>query len=407
VRRFNRWLLAATAVALLLIGACRSGDRDRTTILIGLDGFRWDYRDKVETPVLDELAASGVVSNLRPSYPSKTFPSHHTIATGLHPNRHGVVGNTTYDPELDIRFSMGADGAPADGRWWGGEPIWVTVEKAGLIAATHFWPGTEAEIDGVRPTHWKPYDGGVTGPERVRQILEWLDLPEAERPKFLTLYFSDVDGAGHYHGPDSEETIQAVERVDGYLGILLKGLDDRGLRDRVNLVVAADHGMVQLARDRVVYLDDYIEPDRAGILSLGQHVALWPADEDLEQVFQALDGAHPALQVFRRGSMPERLHVDGSPRTPPIVGLVEEGWSVSTRSYVERRENAFTGGGHGYDNMVPNMAGIFVASGPAFKRGALVGTIDAVDVYNLLAEAVGVKPAQNQGSIEVAKQIMK
>ncbi|MGD8414841.1 MAG: ectonucleotide pyrophosphatase/phosphodiesterase, partial [Candidatus Latescibacterota bacterium] len=160
--------MLVAAVFLLTSFSCRGGETGETqstswqnaTILVSLDGFRWDYRDYFSTPTLDSLTERGVVANLRPPFPSKTFPSHHSIATGLWPNHHGVVGNSMYDPELDSRFSMGDSAAVSDGRWWGGEPIWVTAEKSGLTAATFFWPGTEASIDGVRPTFWKPYSDG-------------------------------------------------------------------------------------------------------------------------------------------------------------------------------------------------------------------------------------------------------
>ncbi|MFV1980284.1 MAG: ectonucleotide pyrophosphatase/phosphodiesterase, partial [Rhodothermia bacterium] len=375
--------------------------------LVSLDGFRWDYRDMVETPALDGLARRGVAGNLRPAFPSKTFPVHHTIATGLHPNHHGVVGNTMYDPVLDARFSMGNKDAVGDGRWWGGEPIWVTAEKAGLIAATYFWPGSEAEIGGIRPSHWKKYDGEVPGEDRVDQILEWLGLPSARRPSFLTLYFSDVDGAGHRFGPEADETMAAVRGVDQYLSRLVIGLESLGLTDSVNIVIISDHGMSQLANDRVVYVDDYIDVSRAGVLSLGQYVALWPDQADIDSIFRKLDGVHPALTVFRRGSIPERFHLDGNRRTPPIIGVVETGWSVSTRSWAEDRKDPFSGGGHGYDNEDPNMTGIFIASGPAFASRVSVQTLNAVDVYNLLAISIGVEPAPNDGDVSMLVRILK
>jgi len=414
----NRAKLAIVTFAVIVctsLMSCRVGDHEsgsatswkHATILVSLDGFRWDYRDMVVTPALDQLTRRGVAGNLRPAFPTKTFTVHHTIATGLHPNHHGVVGNSMYDPVFDARFKMGDEAAVSDGRWWGGEPIWVTAENAGLIAATYFWPGSEAEIDGVRPSYWKSYDREVAGEDRVDQILEWLGLPPARRPSFLTLYFSDVDRAGHSFGPESDETIEAVRRVDQYLSRLITGLESLGLTDSVNIVITSDHGMSQLAGDRVVYIDDYIDVSRAGVLSLGQYVALWPDSADIESTYEALDGAHPDLTIFRRGSIPERFHLDGSRRTPPIIGVVEEGWSVSTRSWAEDREAPFSGGGHGYDNKVPNMSGIFIASGPGFASGVLVQTLDAVDVYNLLAASIDLEPAPNDGNVSVLARILK
>ena len=70
-------------------------------ILVSLDGFRWDYGKLYMTPNLDELARTGVKAEaLIPSFPTKTFPNHYTIATGLYPDHHGIVNNSFYDPAI-------------------------------------------------------------------------------------------------------------------------------------------------------------------------------------------------------------------------------------------------------------------------------------------------------------------
>ena len=197
--------LALLVLALQPAHAVQEAARLRpTVILISFDGFRWDYVDMAPTPNLDRLVANGVrAGSLIPSFPTKTFPNHYTIATGLYPEHHGVVANNMYDPEFDARFGLGDRDAVGDARWYGGEPIWVTAEKQGQITATFFWPGSEAAIGGVRPTHWRLYDGSVPNSERVAQVLEWIRLPEDERPTFLSLYFSDVNDLGHEFGAES------------------------------------------------------------------------------------------------------------------------------------------------------------------------------------------------------------
>ena len=408
---FKNSAVVFVALVVSLLVACEPEEQpaswDGATILISVDGFRWDYRSFADTPGLDRLAEHGVAAGLRPSFPPITFTTHHTIATGLHPNQHGVVGNTMYDPDLDERFSMGNDETVGDGRWWGGEPIWVTAEKAGLIAATYFWPGTEAEIDGVRPTYWKKYDGNVPGTDRVDQVLEWLALPTTLRPSLMTLYFSEVDSAGHRFGPESPETARAIQQVDSYIARLLVGIDSQGFSEQINIVVTSDHGMSQLSPDRVIFVDDYIDMDKAGWLSLGQYVALRPDPDDVEEVYAGLLGGHQALTVYRKGEIPEHLHIDGHRRTPLIVGIVENGWSASTHSWVERSENPFRGGGHGFDNQEKSMEGVFIASGPAFRSGVAFETVDAVDVYNLLASSLGLVPAENEGNVSIMAGILE
>jgi predicted AlkP superfamily pyrophosphatase or phosphodiesterase len=193
------------------------------TVLVSIDGFRADYLDRGVTPVLSGLAAQGARGAMRPSFPSKTFPNHYTLVTGLRPDHHGIVENNMEDPAIPgVTFKMSNLAAVADRRWWdGGEPIWVTAERAGIRSATMYWPGSEAEIHGVRPSLWLHFDQNRLSPARVDQTLAWLDLPAEQRPQFVTLYFDEVDTAGHWFGPDSAEVNAAAGRVDQALGRLV------------------------------------------------------------------------------------------------------------------------------------------------------------------------------------------
>ena len=211
-------------------------DLKPTVILISVDGFRADYLDKYPAPTLSLLAKRGVRARwMTPAFPSLTFPNHYTIATGLYPDNHGIVGNNIYDPEFKQIFTMAKREEVQNGRWWLGEPIWVTSEKQGQRAAAFFFPGTEAEIGGKRPSYWKVYDEKIPNFERVDKVLSWLDLLRQERPTMITMYFSDIDQEGHESGPDSEGVRRAIAQVDEALGRLVAGLKSRRVFDRVNL----------------------------------------------------------------------------------------------------------------------------------------------------------------------------
>jgi predicted AlkP superfamily pyrophosphatase or phosphodiesterase len=386
----------------LLATGCRMGsDVEKTVILISIDGFRADYTDLYETPNLDRLIAGGAHAQegMKPVYPSKTFPNHYSIVTGLYPARHGIVSNSMYDPDLDDTFSISDREAVENPEWWEGEPIWTAVEKQGGRAATYFWVGSETPFDDIRPSYWYTYDGSVPGEERVDQVLEWLDLPDEERPRFISLYFSEVDDAGHWNGPESPETAASVANVDGYIGRLITGLEDRGIFDRVNVIVVSDHGMSQLSPDRVVALDDYVSMDDLLWQDSTPLIGLWPAEGKTQAVFDALNGAHPSLQVWMRDDVPERFHYVGNKRIPPIVGHLDDGWSLArTREWAEANPNRFTGGTHGYDNEVISMRALFVAHGPAFKEGVTVEPFVNVELYNVMAGILDIQPSNNDGT---------
>ncbi len=414
IRRYPAFVLAALLACLALPTGCRplppAPDAPVPLLLISLDGFRPDYLERYEAPTLRRLAGAGVFvpKGMQPAFPSKTFPNHYTLVTGLYPAHHGIIANTMYDPGMDAWFSLSNRDAVADGRWWGGEPLWVTAEKQGLRAGTYFWPGTEAEIGGVRPSFWKPFDDAVPGAERVDTLLAWLDLPPGRRPTFLTLYFSDVDTEGHRHGPDSEETARAVRTVDGYLARLVDGLKARGLYNRVNLIIVADHGMAPTDPDHVVAIDDYLDMDDVVVTERSPVLMLRPKPGREAAVYAALKGAHPHLQVYRRDALPARWHFDGNPRIPPIIAVADEGWRITTdRPWYAQHRNRFAGGDHGYDNAVPSMSALFVAHGPGFRQGLRVDPFANIHLYTLMAHLLGLTPAPNDGDFDAVRHLLR
>jgi len=378
----------------LLLAACATaptpGLDARTrplTLLISIDGFRPDYLTRGATPVLSELAAEGASGPMRPSFPSVTFPNHYTLVTGLHPDHHGVVGNVFIDPVLG-RFTMASK---ETGFWDQAEPIWVTAEKAGLKAATMFWPGSETEIRGVRPTWWRPFDQTVSGDARVDQLLAWLD--ETPRPDFATLYFDTVDSAGHANGPDAAETTAAVAAVDGSMGRLVAGLKARGLWETTNLVVVADHGMAATSPDRVIDLDDLIDPAKVTVLYAGAVASIEPTPGHEVDVTAALVKRHPHGECWTRQTIPQRFVLGRNPRVSSIVCSADIGWLFATRARPVRR----AGGAHGYDNAAPEMQALFIAHGPGIAPGVVLRDMDSVDVQPLLGRLLGIAVPTGDG----------
>jgi len=392
-----RRLSLALTLLFLLATPAAAGARP-AVILISIDGFRADYLQRHLTPTLSALAADGALApeGMRPSFPANTFPNHYTLVTGLRPDHHGVTDNTLYDDARPgVKFSMGTHDQVIDAFWWnGGEPVWVTAERAGIRSGIMFWPGSEAAIHDVRPWSWAAYDEAVTAFERVDRLLAWLDLPAAERPGFMTLYFEAVDTQGHRSGPDGEGLGQALRDTDAAIARLITGLKARGLYDQVNLVIVADHGMAETGPDRIVYLDDITSLDGVTTVTMGAVAGLIPRTPQAEA---ALLAGHPHLRCWRKADLPTRFHYGTHRRIPPIVCLTETGWVLSTREWAARRPMTGPGGSHGYDPDDPRMRALFIAHGPAFRRGVTLPVFDNVSVYPLVMRLLGLKARPNDG----------
>jgi len=357
------------------------------TILVSIDGFRADYLTRGITPNLSALAASGISAAMRPSFPSVTFPNHYTLVTGLRPDRSGIVGNRMEDARKPgVVFTMQTD----DPFWWTeAEPIWVTAEKAGIHTATMFWPGSNVDFGGVRPTDWQQYAHDVNDRQRVDAIIDWLRRPAVTRPTLLTLYFDEVDTAGHKYGPDATELNDTVRHVDEAIGRLRQGLADLG--QPANLVIVADHGMAAISAERVVRLDKLLRDGSFTAIADGPYAAITPLPGETAAVEKALLGQHDHYACYRKGELPARLHYGTNPRVPPIVCLAETGWLVLTRD--PPADHPPSGGAHGFDNAAPEMLALFIAAGPAIKPVGQIATFDNVDVAPLLRDLIGLPQA--------------
>jgi predicted AlkP superfamily pyrophosphatase or phosphodiesterase len=392
------------------VGVCVSGRRgvcggstSRTTTEAD-SGADLDRRiplhcfDRASVPNLKALAARGVRSQgLIPSFPSVTFPNHYTIVTGMVPDHHGIIANAMFDASIGKdKFTMSSATAK-DPRWWGGEPIWTTAIKQGQKSAAMFWPGSEA----VKPTYWKPFDDNVSNEDRVKQVLEWMRLPEADRPTFSTLYFSEVDHAGHDSGPDTQGALDAVAHVDTAIGQLMRGMDELGLSSRTTYVVVSDHGMATTSNDRVIYLDDYLNPSEIEVVEWSPNVEINPRSAtSADEIYKKLFDKHPALGVYKREALPKWLQFGTNPRIPAIVGIAELGWVVTTHAQAETRLKAgrsFNGGAHGYDPRYRDLHGLFIAAGPTLRKGVLVPEFQNIHIYNLMCNILGLTPAPNDG----------
>jgi len=375
-------------------------------LLISIDGFMNEYIDRNETPNFDRFLSDGVQAEyLTAVFPTNTFPTHWSIATGLYVENHGIIANSFYDYELEARFSYGPVGGPNDERWWGGEPIWITAEKAGKTAVTFFWPGSEASIDGMRPTKWVDYDGSIPDSVRIDSVMSWFDPAGDVKADFGTLYFSFVDSRGHAFGPDSPEVDQAVVEMDALLGHLLNKKEEIGLKNELNIILVSDHGMASTSPDRVIFLEELIDLNSVDMVTWTPVAMIKPDEGKTTEVYETLKSNEENYRVYMREELPERFHFRNHYRIPDIIMIADVGYTITSRPFFEQR--GVPKGTHGYDNLAPEMRTFFAAKGPDFRQGETSPPFESVHIYELMANILGIQPAENDGSFEEVKFLVR
>lgn len=373
-------------------------------VLVSLDGFRWDYPAKFGAPNLLALGKQGAWApeGMLPSFPSLTFPNHFTIVTGLYPEHHGLVANSFYDEAKQARYAISDPKAVTDGSWYSGTPLWSLAESQGMRTACLFWPGSEAAIAGFQPTYYLHFDDKTDANARIDQVMAWLRLPAADRPHFITLYYSSPDHEGHEFGPDAPETRAAVQRVDGLVGRLKKELDKSGLP--VDLVVVSDHGMAKVEGGWIT-LDQFA--DLTGFEAVGA-LLYGKTEADRVRVYNQLKKASDKFVVYRRKDVPAGLNFNQNPREgDPVV--------IATGPYAIRAHGPAAGkadqppiaGMHGYDpHKLAEMKASFFAAGPDIVAGKTVAPFENVNLYPMLAHLLGLTAPKSDGDLNVLAGIL-
>jgi len=379
-------------------------------VLVSLDGFRYDYAKKYHAEHLLALGAQGASApeGMLPAYPSITFPNHYTIVTGLYPEHHGVVANSFYDPERKEIYSYRDPKTVGDGSWYGGTPLWVLAEQQGMRSACFFWVGSEADIQGVRPSYYLKFDGKYPNAKRVEQVLAWLKLPPERRPHMITLYFSDTDSAGHAFGPDSPQVEDAVHELDTEIGRLMDGIKQSELP--VDLIVLADHGMASV-QGSPIHLDQFGLQKSWFVQIVG--ASMYPkSEEDAQKAYEALHGKSDKFDVYRRSQVPTYLHFNSNAREGDPVVIPKGPYLVDVAEDPAGAEHA-PKGAHGYDaTRMPGMKAIFFAAGPDIRPGITLAPFENVDVYPLIARILGLdishlRTGPVDGKLEVLEGVLK
>lgn len=354
-------------------------------VLVSIDGFKPEYLRRGLSPTLNKLAEEGASSDgLIPPFPSLTFPSHYSVVTGLTPDHHGIVNNVMYDPQIsDQVFKLSSREAVMNPKWWvDGIPIWVTASQQGKISSTLFWPGTEAKNQELQPQDWLTYDGKMDSMQRVEKLLEWLDRPDAKRADFATLYFSEVDSAGHEYGPRSKETNTSIHNVDLALTKFIEGLNRLKLKNKTTFVITSDHGMAEVSENNLVDIKSLVEKyDGTSIRWLGPLAGVDVDPKEKESVLSRLT-KESHMDCWPKEKLPVEFHFGTNRRIPNIVCLAKLGWTIT-----DNPNKKPIPGQHGYDPNLTDMHGIFIASGYRIEKRRL-GKFNNIDVYPLLMKLI-------------------
>lgn len=376
----------------IILGGLTQVKAKHTTIVVSLDGFRWDYSCFYDTPLLDYMAEQGIESGLIPSFPSKTFPNHYTIATGLYPDHHGIIANNFFDAETGELFSMKNPEQKMNPRYYGGEPIWVTAKKQGLKTAIFYWPGSDVPVMGMYPDIYHVYESKpqLTFKERMDGVLAQLRKPEGERPELMMAYLNEPDHCGHFFGPQSKETRLAVMQVDSLLKYLYDGIQFLGLAGEVNLIVLSDHGMAWVEKTHVVNVASFLKKEWYTNIEGNTPANVYVKKGCVKKVYQALQGIDHA-KVCLKKDVPAYLHYGTNSRVGDVVVMPDVG-------YVVYDGDINAGGAHGYDPTLQDMHALFRAIGPDIPHLKLPH-FPNTNIYPLLCRLLGITPAPNDGTM--------
>lgn len=372
-------------------------------IVLSMDAFRWDYPDMYNTPTLDSIALLGVKAvSLKPCFPSKTFPNHYSMATGLYPDHHGIVQNSFYDPELNKHYSIGDRDAVYNPEFYGGEPIWVTAEKQGIISASYFWVGSETPHDGILPSYWKKYDHNFPFEQRIDSVISWLQLPEEKRPHLIMWYMNEPDDVGHYAGPNSTKTATKIQYLDSLIGVFIKKINQLPIANEINLIFTADHGMSNISDKRNIVLNDYIPEEWVNEVEGSNPSYNIDIKTEYEVEAFAILSNVEHLKIWKHGELPERLHYGTNPRTLDFTLVSDSSWSVHWK-----RRNFTYKGAHGFDNDNKDMHAIFYGIGPAFKVNHTHPSFSNINLYSIFANILMLDPAKTDGDLKNVIEMLK
>ncbi|AFL82929.1 putative AP superfamily protein [Belliella baltica DSM 15883] len=391
-------------------------EKEPYVILISLDGYRYDYTERFQPENLLRFIEKGTSADFMiPSFPTKTFPNHYSIATGMKPENHGLVNNAFYDSWKKMVYNIRERDIVEDGYWYGGTPLWVLAEQNGMKAASYFFVGSEADVQGVRPSYYHNYDAGISNLTRISKVFEWLNLPEEDRPRLITLYFSDMDEVGHAYGPNNDEQLsKRIRKLDHQFGALFEGLESFDLD--IQVFIVSDHGMVNVPNQNLLNLDHITEGIAAKVVNNGAMAHLYLENPlDVEEAFIKLSQKEGPFNVVKVKDKQYYKNVSTyEDRLGDILIMPDLGFYLGTTPDIVKYQNRSgllqtdVFGEHGFSPEYKEMGAIFYAKGSKIKEGKTIKAFQNIHIYPLIAHILGLQVPQDiDGDFEVLEKILK
>ncbi|EDV22532.1 uncharacterized protein TRIADDRAFT_64138 [Trichoplax adhaerens] len=339
-------------------------------LVISLNGFRWDYLNRGQTPNISAFASKGTQADyMKPVFPTQTLPNLYSILTGLYPVSHGIVADNFYDPNFQETFDFkGVNGTQE--KWWGGEPIWVTANKNNITTASYFWPGDQANFQGYHPNYRFP----------------------PNMPQLITMTFDQVQLAGARYGPTSNEVNQEIKNIDNAIGAITQGLKQRNAEHCVNVIITSDHGK-------------YIDVDKNQVVNQGAFGGILVNGGNATEVVSKIKGRSSKFTVFKKEDLPFRFHYRNNTRIPDVIVVMVDGYLV--RRIYDANYTACGLATSGWDNLEKDMRTIFMASGPGFHSSKKIKPFLNIQLYNVMTKLLGIKPAKNNGVLGSLRAMLR
>ncbi|PJA97569.1 MAG: alkaline phosphatase family protein [Ignavibacteriales bacterium CG_4_9_14_3_um_filter_34_10] len=378
-------------------------------LLISFDGFRWDYLDRGLSPNIEKFYNDGIrAMSLQPCFPSKTFPNHYSIITGMYPENHGIISNYFKDIKRNQVYRLGDSAQVRNSEWYLGEAFWETAERNRIKTASYFWPGSEVHLSYRHPSYFMEYNQQTPYKDRVDGVINWLKLPKEKRPHFITLYFEDTDNTGHDFGPDSKEVNESIVRLDNIVKYLDESLKSINFRDSINIIIVSDHGMTSTPKEKIINIESIVPDFGCKFIEPGPVMKIECDINKIEAVYQKLNQNENHYRVFRREDVPDYFHYSKNPFISPIIIVADLGYSLVDNRTMKRSVEKWSLGNHGFDNHASDMHGIFVANGSMFRKNYKTGSVLNIDIYPLLCKIFDIFPRANiDGDLSRIKFILK